>query len=43
MTGPIQAAAVKVGDPHGAALWAGAAFHHAKTGSAADIVGELAG
>ena len=43
MTAPIQSAAVKLGDPHGVALWAGAAFHHAKTGSAVDLVRELAG
>lgn len=43
MTAPIQAAAVKLGDPHGVALWAGASFHHAKAGSAADIVHEVAG
>jgi len=42
MTAPIQAAAVKVGDPHGVALWAGVAFRHAKTGSAVDIVRALA-
>jgi nitronate monooxygenase len=42
MTATIQAAAVQRGDPHGAALWAGAAFRHAKTGPAADIVRELA-
>lgn len=42
MTASIQSAAVKIGDPHGAALWAGAAFRHAKTGPAADIVRELA-
>lgn len=43
MTAPIQAAAVKLGDPHGVALLAGTAFHHAKAGPAADIVRELAG
>jgi nitronate monooxygenase len=43
MTAPIQATAVELGDPHGAALWAGAAFHHAKAAPAADIVRELAG
>jgi nitronate monooxygenase len=43
MTAPIQAAAMKLGDPHGAALWAGAAFHHAKSAPASDIVRELAG
>jgi nitronate monooxygenase len=42
MTSPIQAAALKVGDPHGVALWAGAAFKDAKPGSAADIVRDLA-
>jgi nitronate monooxygenase len=42
MTGPIQAAALEIGDPHGVALWAGAAFQHAKPGSAADIVRDLA-
>jgi nitronate monooxygenase len=42
MTAPIQATAVELGDPHGAALWAGAAFHHAKAAPAADIVRELA-
>lgn len=43
MTAPIQEAAVKLGDPHGTALWAGTAFRHTKTGPAADIVRELAG
>jgi nitronate monooxygenase len=42
MTAPIQAAAIQLGDPHGAALWAGTAFNHAKTAPAADIVRELA-
>jgi nitronate monooxygenase len=41
MTAPIQAAAIEAGDPHGAALWAGIAFRHAKTGSAVDIVRDL--
>lgn len=43
MTAPIQEAAVKLGDPHGIALWAGTAFRHTKTGPAADIVRALAG
>jgi nitronate monooxygenase len=43
MTAPLQAAALRRGDPHGVALWAGAAFHHARSGSATDIVRELAG
>jgi nitronate monooxygenase len=42
MTGPIQAAALKIGDPHGVALWAGVGFKHAKRGSAVDIVCDLA-
>ncbi|MDT7768048.1 MAG: nitronate monooxygenase, partial [Mycobacterium sp.] len=42
LTGPIQAASVKAGDPHGTSLWAGAAFQKARVGSAADIVAELA-
>jgi nitronate monooxygenase len=43
MTAPLQAAALKVRDPHGVALWAGAGFRHAKMGPAADIVRALAG
>jgi nitronate monooxygenase len=43
MTGPLQAAAVKMGDPHGVALLAGTAFGETKTGPAGDIVAELAG
>lgn len=42
MTAPIQSAAVRIGDPHGASLWAGAGFRHTKTGPAAEIVCELA-
>jgi nitronate monooxygenase len=42
ITGPILAAAVRSGDPHGTSLWAGIAFKDAKTGSAVDIVRELA-
>jgi nitronate monooxygenase len=43
ITAPLQAAAVKLGDPHGAGMWTGAAFRNVRTGSAADIVRELAG
>jgi nitronate monooxygenase len=43
MTAPLQAAAVKLGDPHGVGMWAGTAFRYARTGSAADIACELAG
>src|SRR5262249_31921692 len=39
---PIPAPAPQIGDPPGVALWAGAAFKHAKPGSAADIVRDLA-
>jgi nitronate monooxygenase len=42
MTAPVQAAAVKIGDPHGTSLWAGTSFQHARTGSAVDVVRELA-
>ncbi|WAJ47591.1 nitronate monooxygenase [Mycobacterium sp. Aquia_216] len=43
ITGPIQAAAVKLGDPHGVGMWTGAAFRNVRAGSATDIVQELAG
>lgn len=43
ITAPIQAAAVKLGDPHGVGLWAGVSFRNARTGSATEIVQELAG
>jgi nitronate monooxygenase len=43
ITGPIQAAAVKLGDPHGVGMWTGTAFRNARTGPASDIVRELAG
>jgi nitronate monooxygenase len=43
VTGPVQAAAVKLGDPHGVGMWTGSAFRHARSGSATDIVQELAG
>lgn len=42
ITGPIQAAAVKLGDPHGVGMWTGAQFGNVRTGSATDIVQELA-
>lgn len=43
MTAPIQAAALKIGDPHGVALWTGSAFRAARRASAAEIVRDLAG
>ncbi len=42
MTGPLRAAALKMGDPHGAALWAGVTVGAAQRGPAADIVRDLA-
>lgn len=42
ITGPILAAAVRNGDPHGTSLWAGIAFKDAETGPAFDIVRTLA-
>jgi nitronate monooxygenase len=42
MTAPVEAAALKVGDPHGVALWAGSAYRDASSGPAADIVRDLA-
>jgi nitronate monooxygenase len=43
MTAPLQAAALKIRDPDGVALWAGSAFRNVKMGSAADIVHRLIG
>lgn len=43
ITAPLQAAALKTGDPHGAALFAGTGFRRAKTGSTNEIVRALAG
>jgi len=42
MTGPLRAAAVAAGDPHGASLWAGTQWRKIVGGPAADIVAELA-
>jgi len=41
LTGPIQAAAVKAGDPHGTSLWAGVGFRKARPNSVAQIVRDL--
>ncbi|AQT80701.1 2-nitropropane dioxygenase [Mycolicibacterium litorale] len=43
LTGPIRAAAVAAGDPHGTNLWAGTAWRGIAGGSAGDIVAALAG
>ncbi|TGD87061.1 nitronate monooxygenase [Mycolicibacterium sp. CH28] len=42
MTGPIRAAAVAAGDPHGTNLWAGTAWRRVTGGAAGDIVAALA-
>ncbi|PEG39315.1 2-nitropropane dioxygenase [Mycolicibacterium agri] len=41
ITAPVQAAAVRAGDPHGTSLFAGTAFREAMTGPAAHIVHAL--
>jgi nitronate monooxygenase len=41
LTGPVQAAALQVGDPHGTSLWAGVAFRKARAGSVAHIMRDL--
>ncbi|MGY4709906.1 nitronate monooxygenase [Mycolicibacterium sp. CBM1] len=43
LTGPIRAAAVAAGDPHGTNLWAGTSWRSISGGSAADIVAALSG
>jgi nitronate monooxygenase len=42
MTSPIREAAAALEDPNGMPLWAGTAFQDARSGPAADIIGELA-
>ncbi|MBX7433594.1 nitronate monooxygenase [Mycobacterium sp. Y57] len=41
LTSPLRAAAVRAGDPHGVAVWAGTGFRLAAAASAADIVANL--
>jgi nitronate monooxygenase len=43
MTAPLRAAAHAAGDPQAVNLWAGTAYRLARSGTAADIVVELAG
>jgi nitronate monooxygenase len=43
VTAPIRAAARAAGDPGGINLWAGTAYRQAREGSAAELVGRLAG
>jgi nitronate monooxygenase len=41
LTGPLRAAAVRAGDPHGTNVWAGTGFASIRTGSVADIMQSL--
>ncbi|MBO0679714.1 nitronate monooxygenase [Mycolicibacterium sp. S2-37] len=41
LTGPLRAAAVRAGDPHGTNIWAGTGFRSAPSGPVADIMAGL--
>lgn len=41
LTSPVRAAAVRVGDPHGFNVWAGAGFQKARVAPAAEIIRSL--
>ena len=41
LTGPLRAASVRAGDPHGTNVWAGTGFTSIRTGSVADIMSGL--
>ncbi|OBB08364.1 2-nitropropane dioxygenase [Mycobacteriaceae bacterium 1482268.1] len=41
LTGPLRAAAVRAGDPHGTNVWAGTGFASIKSGPVADIMASL--
>jgi nitronate monooxygenase len=41
LTGPVRAASVRAGDPHGTNVWAGTGFKSIRSGSTADIIGSL--
>ncbi|WP_422745756.1 nitronate monooxygenase [Mycobacterium sp. WMMD1722] len=41
LTGPLRAAAVRAGDPHGTNIWAGTGFRSAPSGSVAEIMAGL--
>ena len=43
LTAPLRAAATRLEDPQGVALWAGSGWTSARTGPAADVVAHLAG
>jgi nitronate monooxygenase len=41
LTGPLRAASVRAGDPHGTNVWAGTGFKSIKTGPVAEIIADL--
>ena len=41
LTGPVRAAAVRAGDPHGTNVWAGTGFRRAEAAPAATIIAKL--
>jgi nitronate monooxygenase len=41
LTGPLRAASVRAGDPHGTNIWAGTGFKSIRTGSVAEIMSAL--
>lgn len=41
LTGPLRAASVRAGDPHGTNVWAGTGFPSIRSGSVADIMAHL--
>ncbi|MBO1768200.1 nitronate monooxygenase [Allobranchiibius sp. GilTou38] len=43
LTAPLRAAAARLEDPQGVALWAGSGWASARTGPAADVVARIAG
>jgi nitronate monooxygenase len=42
LTGPLRAASVRAGDPDATNVWAGTGFTSIRTGTVADIMGDLA-
>ncbi len=42
LTGPVRAASVRAGDPHGTNVWAGTGFKSIRSASVADIIRDLA-
>jgi nitronate monooxygenase len=41
LTGPVRAAAVRAGDPHGTNVWAGTGFRSITSAPVADIMANL--